>query len=155
MHKVRHEFRDTKHRYVTYHSIATTRFREYFPTEITDDPTLITHLGPTVELNVPSSRRPEPPEVLYVVPTWTWETRKLPGFSLPRGIGRLSPTSLRTRSGGGLRVYLDRPWYSSGVDELLGVVLEDQPWIMWPIDMEVGLEVSAVARALADESPSD
>ena len=27
------------------------------------------------------------------------------------------------RFGGGLRVYLERPWFSSGVDELLGVVL--------------------------------
>lgn len=30
-----------------------------------------------------------------------------------------------TRSGGGLRVYLERPWFSSGDGELLGVVLLD------------------------------
>jgi hypothetical protein len=151
VHKVRHEFRDTKHRYVTYRAIATTRFREYFPSKITDDPSLVTHDGPELELNVPSSRRPEPPDVLYVVPTWTWEAQKLPGFSLPGRKGRLALTLLRTRTGGGLRVYLDRPWFSSGVDELLGVVLEDQPWITWPLDLLAGLEVSAVAKALADE----
>lgn len=154
VHKVRHEFGDTKHRYVDYRAIATTRFREYFPPAITDDPSLITHPGPEVTLDVPSSRRPEPPEVLYVVPTWTWESGKVPGF-LPAGRRqRLAPTFLHTRTGGGLRVYVDRPWYSSGVDELLGVVLEDQPWFTWPIDALAGLEASSIAKALADEFAS-
>jgi hypothetical protein len=154
VHKVRHEFRDTKHRWVRYRAIATTRFREYFPSEITNDPALITYDGPEVLLDVPSSRRPEPPEVLYVVPTWTWQNKLRPGVSVKGRSGRavrLLPTSLRTRSGGGLRVYLDRPWYSSGDDELLGVVLAHQPWLTWPIDAANGLEVSATARALADE----
>ena len=31
--------------------------------------------------------------------------------------------SFSRRKGGGLRIYLDRPWYSSGEGELLGVVL--------------------------------
>jgi hypothetical protein len=34
--------------------------------------------------------------------------------------------------GGGLRIYLDRPWYSSGRDELLGVTLLSEP----PVDRE-------------------
>lgn len=154
VHKVRHEFRDTKHRWVSYRAIATTRFREYFPPEITNNRALITHEGPEALLDVPSSRRPEPPEVLYVVPTWTWQNERMPGFAVSRPGGRevrLRPTSLRTRTGGGLRVYLDRPWYSSGDEELLGVVLEHQPWLTWPIDAARGLEVSATARALADE----
>jgi hypothetical protein len=160
VHKVRHEFHDTKHRYVTYRVIATTRFREYFPPEITNQRDLITHEGPDVTLDVPSSRRPEPPDVLYVVPTWAWESARLPGVA-SRGrtaraarTVRLAPTFLHTRTGGGLRVYLDRPWYSSGVDELLGVVLEDQPWITWGIDRLAGLGASAVARADADEFAS-
>jgi hypothetical protein len=150
VHKARHEFGDTKHRSVTYQAIATTRFREYFPAEITDKPSLITSEGPTVQLNVPSSRRPDPPIVLYVVPTWTWDERRILGTSFPGFRG--PPTTLfRTRSGGGLRVYLNRPWYSSGDGELLGVVLEDQPWITWPIDVGDGLQISAVAKAQADE----
>jgi hypothetical protein len=150
VHKARHEFGDTKHRHVTYEATATTRFREYFPQEITGDPSLITSQGPGVELNVPSSRRPDPPIVLYVVPTWTWDERRILGTSFPGFRG--PPTTLfRTRTGGGLRVYLNRPWYSSGDGELLGVVLEDQPWITWPIDIRDGLQISAVARAQADE----
>jgi hypothetical protein len=149
-HKLRHEFGDTKHRRVVYHAVATTRFREYFPPEITNDRTLVTHAGPEVELNVPSSRRPEPPEVLYVIPTWTWK-EEIVRPAARAGGRRPPPTRTRTRSGGGLRVYLDRPWYSSGDDELLGVVLEDQPWITWPLDVSAGVEVNAIAKALADE----
>lgn len=150
VHRLRHEFRDTRHRWVHYRATATTRFREYFPPEITDDPTLVTHEGPEVRLDVPSSRRPEPPDVLYVVPTWTWTTRRMPG--LPRPGARPGPaTTLTTRSGGGLRVYLDRPWWSSGADELLGVVLEDQPWVTWPVDVAGGIRASSTLRAAADD----
>jgi len=151
VHRLRHEFRDTKHRWVNYRATATTRFREYFPTEITDDRSLVTHDGPEVLLDVPSSRRPEPPEVLYVVPTWTWTTRRFLGVP-PRPGARPGPSStIRTRSGGGLRVYLDRPWWSSGDDELLGVVLEDQPWLTWPVDVAAGIKAPALSRALADD----
>lgn len=150
-HRVRHEFRDTKHRNVTYRATATTRFREYFPPEITERPELITHTGPTVQLNVPSSRRPDPPDVLYVVPTWTWQQRIQPGLMRPGTRRKLAPTFLRTRTGGGLRVYMKRPWWSSGADELLGVVLEAQPWLTWPIDRAAKLGVSATAKAFADE----
>jgi hypothetical protein len=104
-----------------------------------------------VQLDVPSSRRPEPPEVLYVVPTWTWDQRNVPGLQLPGRRRKVPSTLLRTRAGGGLRVYLKRPWWSSGVDELLGIVLERQPWITWPIDASAGLDVSVLARAWADE----
>jgi hypothetical protein len=152
VHRVRHEFRDSKHRWVKYHATATTRFREYFPPEITNDPALITHTGADVLRNVPSSRRPDAPDVLYVVPTWTWSehtiTRK--GFK-KAAAARFSSTRLRTRSGGGLRVYLNRPWYSSGDDELLGVVVKDQRWLTFPIDVVSGMMATAVDRALADE----
>jgi hypothetical protein len=67
-------------------------------------------------LQIPSSARPPAPNVLYVVPTFKW--------SEPVG-----PKS--TRLGGGLRVYLERPWFASGAGELLGVVL-------WPGSPEGG-----------------
>src|SRR5205085_7403764 len=79
-HRVRHEFRDTRHRDVTYRATATTRFREYFPPEITDQPDLITHVGPDRRLDVPSSRRPDPPEILYVVPTFRWTDDRFRGL---------------------------------------------------------------------------
>ncbi len=186
IHRVRHEFRDTLHRNVTYHATATTRFREYFPPAITDDASLITNVGPAKTLNVPSSRRPDPPEVLYVVPTFRWTNDVFRGLvagltadvlqpkvatalagirnsaqlfaagvregavTLPQGV-RLPTVTRRIRSAG-LRVYLDRPWYSSGAGELLAVVVPDQPYIVWPIDLENGLIVEAAARVAADEA---
>ena len=110
----------------------------------------MTHVGAETLLNVPASRRPEPPEVLYVVPTWTWEQRTIRRRRTVAGRW-VKATMQRARSGGGLRVYLDRPWYSSGADELLGVVLEDQPWITWPFDLTAGFDKPAVAKALGDE----
>lgn len=192
-HLLRHEFGDTKHRVVEYTATATTRYREYFPPEITDQTDLITHVGPPAGLSVPSSRRPDPPEVLYIVPTFTYTSGRTRFPSLPllaetspppptdvrrarTGPGRvLGSTRLTTaagrpldarftpfergsfatplivntwqrRSGGGLRVYLDRPWFSSGEGELLGVVIKRQPWIHWPIDAGKGLFVSEAAR---------
>jgi len=62
-------------------------------------------------VDIPNSARPAAPDVLYVVPTWKWATEAVPGGT----------RSIRT--GGGLRVYLNRPWWSSGDGELLGVLL--------------------------------
>jgi hypothetical protein len=68
-------------------------------------------------LDVPSTARPAPPQIGWVVPTFGWTDA-----STSRGLVRT-----RTRSGGGLRIFLDRPWYSSGVGEQLAVVLADRP----------------------------
>ena len=141
-HEVRHEFGDTRHRYVDYTAKATTRFREYFPPKITDDPELITSVGPKLRVDVPSSARPAPPDLKYIVPTWEWRTEP---------IDVESPLAVRrVRTAGGLRVYLGRPWFSSGPDELLGVVLARQPWITWPLDVERGVLGDSVSQALAD-----
>ncbi len=105
----RHMFPDTKHRRVTYHGVATTRFKAHFPATITSDPANITRVGAPIEVDVPSSARPAPPRVRYVVPTFRLES---------------GPTGWTRR--GGLRVYLERPWYASGEGELLGVLLEDR-----------------------------
>ena len=117
----RHEFGDTKYRRVRYRATATTRFREYFPTELVVNEANITRATtdneaePTykdVDVDVLSSARPEPPKVVYVVPAFEWQDQ-----TLPAGAG-----AARRRVGGWLRVYLDRPWYSSGDGELLGVL---------------------------------
>lgn len=63
-----------------------------------------------VKVNVPSSARPLPPEVAWVLPTFRWQ-------------GPAGNDSRSTRLGGGLRVYLERPWWSSGIGEELAVVL--------------------------------
>ena len=70
------------------------------------------------KLNVPSSARPQSPNVLYAVPAFGWTTT--PSNPEP---ATNAETITSHRTGGLLRVYLDRPFYSSGVEELLGVVL--------------------------------
>lgn len=137
----RHEFGDTKFRFVRYHLRATTRFREYLPPSLfaerprisRDGPVWETHrvqiqahnlLGEASDAGAPiedvgsggtagtvvaATAPPDLPQVLYVVPTFRWD-RSVRGRS--------------QRLGNGLRVYLERPWFSSGNGELLGVVLQ-------------------------------
>jgi hypothetical protein len=62
-------------------------------------------------LDIPSSARPAAPEIAYVVPIFKWDPVKKQGATIKSA-----------RSASALRVYLERPWWSSGVDELLGVV---------------------------------
>jgi len=74
----------------------------------------ITRNGAAVTVNVPSSARPAAPQVAYVVPTFGWTRETNTG-----GV-----TS--TRRGNGLRVFLERPWYSSGDGEQLAVLTLNQ-----------------------------
>lgn len=205
----RHEFGDTRHRVVTYHGVATSRFTEYFtdkdtfpfggpgdvvvlPTggkgvvagtvritqqledgttkplvegeeplsegedfsvqadlgQITfagdpndpdandldlpdpGDPVTATYLVPPVTrvtadppdgngaqtLHVPSSARPAAPRVRYALPTFAWDAEPVRNEA-----GETVGTNSE-RHGHGVRVYLDRPWWSSGEGELLGVL---------------------------------
>jgi hypothetical protein len=104
---VTHEFHDTKHRNVTYHAIATTRFPECYPAGT--DVTVATKAPVTV--NVPSSARPDTPRVHSVVPIYPWEPIHRPAGQI---VSRRGPSALR--------VFLERPWWSSGIDELLAVL---------------------------------
>ncbi|MBV8414638.1 MAG: hypothetical protein JO251_05440 [Verrucomicrobia bacterium] len=112
-----HHFGDTKFRSVDYFLRATTAFREYFSPAITADSRNITRDGPKVTIKVPNRSRPAAPKVLYAVPSFRWDPVR-PRPPLAAG-AKLSSR----RTGCGLRVYLDRPWFSSGDGELLGVVL--------------------------------
>jgi hypothetical protein len=71
-----------------------------------------------VSVDVLNSARPAAPKLLYVVPTFSWSTE-----NVPEGQGSVA---IR-RAGGGLRIYMERPWFSSGDGELLGAVLWQQP----------------------------
>jgi hypothetical protein len=108
----RHDFGDTKYRRVAYAAVATTSFREYFHPAITDDDENITRRSQKSLQHIPSSARPDAPKVLYIVPTFGWERSPREGAVIKSA-----------RRGGGLRVYMDRPWFSSGDGEMLGVVL--------------------------------
>ncbi|MFE0176156.1 hypothetical protein ACFWZ2_27920 [Streptomyces sp. NPDC059002] len=110
-----HEFGDTRHRNIRYTPTAVTRFREYFHPSLTEDRAKVTRVGPaTAALPVPSSRRPEPPAPAYLVPTFRWE----------RSVDEEHRTVTQRRRSAGLRVYLKRPWFSSGDDEMLAVILD-------------------------------
>ncbi len=109
-----HDFGDTKHRRVRYRLRATTPFREYFPPEWASRQELLSVTGDAEEASVPASAPPSAPVVAYVVPTVEWSPPEPPGDG---GV------EVQRRGGGGLRVYLERPWYSSGDGELLGVVV--------------------------------
>jgi hypothetical protein len=155
----RHELGDTRFRLVKYRARATTRFREYLPPSIYEDSKLVTRLGreaegpaillpaqddagapvlrgtPGSELQtlVPASAPPDDPRLLYVVPS----------FRFSRS-GRDGAATV-TRIGNGLRVWLDRPWFSSGDGELLGVVIfgqnarfTDIPAVMQPLVTQWG-----------------
>ncbi|MBL9058859.1 MAG: hypothetical protein JNK88_02390, partial [Mangrovicoccus sp.] len=117
-----HEFNDTRYRRIAYRLKATTRYRENLPATLLADPVAapgdppvdgaITLEGPETVGWVPSSARPPAPQVLYVVPTFGW-VRSRDGDGAERS----------WRRGGGLRVWLDRPWNVTGYGEMLAVVL--------------------------------
>jgi hypothetical protein len=102
-----HRFDDTLHRWVTYEAVATSRFQEDFSDQTLD----FTRTSHPLVVDVPSSARPLAPDIAYVVPAFGWEKQET------------SNIKSVVRFGNCLRVYLHRPWYSSGDDELLGVVL--------------------------------
>jgi hypothetical protein len=105
------EFNDTRARQITYTIMTTTRFLEFFPSDITSDPANVTQTGPAITLNIPCSTNPPAPKVLYVIPALQFQTSTDDSGN---------PVHTRTTR---LRVYLDRPWYASGDGEQLGVVL--------------------------------
>jgi len=108
-------FGDTRHRMIDYVPVATTRYREYFSgllaaAAVTKQAFPLTSAGAVASLNILSSARPVVPAVEYLLPSFNWGTTTKGG----------TITHIRT---GNIRVYVKRPWYSSGDDERLGVVL--------------------------------
>jgi hypothetical protein len=140
----RHEFGDTKYRRIVYHSIATTRFREYLPRPIADDATAIQRVEPTADggatkaaliHHVPSTARPLAPEVVQVLPAFRWEKED-------------GATRRHVRRGGAVRVWLRRPWFSSGDGEQLAVVL--RPGVRLPAGWQhVGASLQAAVEPAA------
>jgi hypothetical protein len=116
---VRHALGDTRFHRVRYGVVGTSRFREHFPPG-TPAESLVRPLpaeqaaadAAAFELPVPSTARPDAPRPLYAVPTFRWTE------PVVKKLARV-----RVRGCGGVRVYLERPWWSSGDGELLGVLL--------------------------------
>ena len=103
---LRHDLGDTRRHDIHYTAIATTRYREYFAAELTADPAAITLASTPMCVIVKSSAPPLSPTVAYVMPTFHWS----------------GDATHVHRTGRGLRVWLERPWWSSGDGELLGVL---------------------------------
>jgi hypothetical protein len=138
----RHEFGDTKYRRIIYHSVATTRFREFLPPPIANDQNRIQRVEATTDSNdqviaalvhhIPNAARPAAPDLVYVLPTFRWERQD-------EGNHRV-----HIRHGKAVRVWLRRPWFSSGDGEQLGVVLK--PGVRLPPiwqHLDEALELSA------------
>ena len=154
----RHEFGDTKYRRIVYHSVATTRFREYLPAALAADLGNIqrtedweTDAGAWLEplvRDVPSSARPATPDVVQTLPTFRWEAADE------------GPKRTHVRRGKAIRVWLRRPWFSSGDSEQLGVVLEPavrlSPGWVTPFDVmdEAATGFAHAARAPKKATPS-
>ncbi len=103
----RQHFGDTKHRRVDYKATYTSRFEKYFADK---EGLTFSLTSPVKTLHVPSSARPMAPSLVHIIPTFGW-------------VRTAGATATSLRRGGGLRVYLERPWFSSGDDEKLGVVM--------------------------------
>lgn len=72
----------------------------------------VVRVGAPVVVSTKASKRPDPPVVVDVLPTF--KRIEPAGAGFPRAYQRI---------GRGLRIYLARPWFSSGEGERLGVVL--------------------------------
>ena len=113
LHRAIQNFPDTHRRLVAYHPGGTTRYAEYFsPEELPAAPVE----GEPVELDIASSARPATPIVRDAVPLLRWSAAPEPG----------GPFGWRSTRSPGIRIWLDRPWFSSGDGELLGVLVFDR-----------------------------
>jgi hypothetical protein len=170
---------DTRHHTMHCRFRAATRFREYFdPETLAPPPAPVpppppgvpvddgqSVLGPEITLSVPSSARPAAPVVHSVLPLFRWEPETEPE----------QPVATRRKRRAGVRIYLERPWYSSGEGELLGVLLapggnDTQPmrhpvsqwgadpvWLSAPVAKRaMFLELDNLLRAFGvDDRPGD
>jgi hypothetical protein len=120
LHRMLQTFEDTHYRRVTYVPAGTTRYAEFFgPSQIPPEPVA----GKPVVLDIPSSARPAAPLVVDTVPLLRWEQQAEPN----------EPFAWRQVRRSGVRVWLARPWFSSGDGELLGVLVFDpDEWVPGP-----------------------
>lgn len=110
-------FGDTKHRWVDYSIVASSRYSDYFDKILKQYKELNTvRESKWIEkINILSTTRPKIPEIDYIIPTFEWIK------------SQDQDTIQHQRLGGGLRIFLKRPWFSTGDDEKLGIILPPAP----------------------------
>jgi hypothetical protein len=111
-----HDFGDTKHREVSYQAVGTSRFVDFYPAALTEDPANVTRSSQPVTLHVPSTAPPAPPDISYVVPTFRRKDSS-------RNTHDAGAERSAEQIGEGLRVYMHRGWFSSGKGERLALVV--------------------------------
>lgn len=116
----RHELGDTQRRRVAYRIDNGSRYGAYFNKRASLIRPGSQAFNPdekgSITIDIPSSQAPLMPVINRVVPVYSHEYTS-----------REFSTTVKQLSGNGIRVYLDRgSWYSSGVGEVLGVVVPDQ-----------------------------
>ena len=122
-----HAFTDTKYHRVHYTATAVSRYQEYFDANAAKPEDFSLASESEFALDILSSARPDAPQIEYIIPTFGW-ARSGPLGDVPVAEGDAAHSPLHfTRKGGGLRVVLKRPWFSSGDGELLGVVIYSGP----------------------------
>ena len=108
-----HEFGETIHRFVNYHFRAISRFTAHFPTT---SPTF----SEVKTANILNTAKPAAPAVDHVAPSFAWTRTREPNRF----------TSERRTS---LRVYLKHPWFTTGVGEMLAVIMSNSRWASDPV----------------------
>lgn len=78
----------------------------------------------TAVVAIPSAVRPAPPKPVYAVPAFELTPGDLDGDGV----------AVAERGGSRLRIWLDRPWWSSGVGERLAVITSLEKWTLDPQD---------------------
>jgi len=111
-----HDFGDTRHHEVSYQVVGTSRFVEFYPASLTEDAANVTRGSQRVTLHVPSTAPPAAPDISHVIPTFR-RNDWAPGVT-DAGIERRAE-----QIGEGLRVYMNRGWFSSGKGERLALAV--------------------------------
>ena len=112
-----HNLPDTKARNVFYRLHGSSRFREFFLPDELPGPDDEASAGNEVAVNIPSSAAPAPPVVRDVIPMFMWEQTTEPEH----------PFAIRRIRRSGVRIWLDRPWFSSGEGEMLAILTTGDP----------------------------
>lgn len=108
-----HKIGDTKYHRIEYSLTATSDFKDYY--QGGNDQNFDHEFQRSSErkpvVDVPNSKRPCDLDLAYILPTFRWLENRREKYRVRKG---------------GIRIYLRRPWYSSGNGELLGIVLQSE-----------------------------
>lgn len=104
-----HQLNCAKRVKVRYIAVCQSRYGEYY-----DEGTNLTLPSQAQEFDLPNTTRPEPIEIVRIIPTFRWVED-----ANSKIVARYS----------GMRIYVKPPWFSSGFGEQLGIVLMNENFI--------------------------